>query len=80
MLIFNFLHLDELVKEARKNAHLSVWADSSCYVNPILGVELGKVVYDVVWDHILRQLPQSLFAKLAAGPPGRLAKYEPDKE
>jgi len=25
-------------------------------------------------------LPQSLFAKLAAGPPGRLAKYEPDKE
>ena len=27
-----------------------------------------------VWDHILRQLPQSLFAKLVAGPAGRPAK------
>jgi len=48
----------------------------------------------VVWDHTLREFPQSLFAKFAAGPPGRPAmlvwspaqppgrsvKYRPDKE
>ena len=34
---------------------------------------IGKCVL-IVKDHILRQLPQSLFAKLAAGTPGRPAK------
>jgi len=29
---------------------------------------------DGVGDHVLRQLPQTLFAKLAAGPLGRPAK------
>jgi len=31
--------------------------------------------YEYLSETVLRQLPQSLFAKLAAGPPGKPAKF-----